>query len=98
MIDLLQQYGVHFVFSGHWHRNGVAHCDKTNITQVITSAVGKQLVCERLLGCIPLLLILLKSPQGDDESGFRIVRVEKDSIEHEYKSLDEMEREATTTK
>ena len=72
VLDLFKEYGVRFVFSGHWHRCGVAEGD--GITQIITSAVGRQL--------------------GPDDSGLRIVRVEKDTVDYPYYSLDQLDEQA----
>merc|ERR1711988_426514 len=47
LLNLLKQYGCHWVFSGHYHRCLEAYSADFDVHQVVTSAVGKQLGSER---------------------------------------------------
>jgi len=42
-LTLLKKYNIQYVFSGHFHRNNIAHSPQYGVTNVTTSAVGKQL-------------------------------------------------------
>lgn len=65
-LDLLDKYGVKYVFAGHLHKNAIGRYK--SIEMVTTGPVGK--------------------PLGNDPSGFRIVTVNKNNIQHRYYSLD----------
>uniref|UniRef100_A0A6B2LC37 Calcineurin-like phosphoesterase domain-containing protein n=1 Tax=Arcella intermedia TaxID=1963864 RepID=A0A6B2LC37_9EUKA len=69
-LELFKRFNVHFIFAGHLHRNAVAHSEEYGITNVTTTAVGRQL--------------------GSDQSGFRVVWVNQDSIKHTYFSFDQL--------
>ncbi len=61
-LNLFHEYGVRFIFAGHYHRNALAR--DGDLEMVTTGPAGM--------------------PIGSDPSGFRIVRIAKDSLEHEY--------------
>jgi hypothetical protein len=46
----IEQYGAHHIFSGHFHRNALAHCEKYAVTQIITrfrkQDCGWSVVCD----------------------------------------------------
>lgn len=65
-LDLLNKYGVKFIFAGHLHKNAIGRYK--GLEMVTTGPVGK--------------------PLGNDPSGFRIVTVNKNKIEHRYYRLD----------
>jgi len=61
-LKLFHEFGVKYLFSGHYHRNAVVW--DGDIEAVTTGPVGM--------------------PLGGEESGFRVVIVRNDSIEHRY--------------
>ena len=61
-LSLFHEYGVRFIFAGHYHRNALAR--DGDLEMVTTGPAGM--------------------PIGPDPSGFRVVRIAKDSLEHEY--------------
>jgi 3',5'-cyclic AMP phosphodiesterase CpdA len=67
-LALFHEFGVKYLFSGHYHRNGIGH--DAEIEAVTTGPVGK--------------------PMGEDKSGFRIVIVRENRLEHRYYTLGEL--------
>lgn len=65
-LDLFHQYGVKYIFAGHFHKNAIGW--DRGLEMVTTGPVGK--------------------PLGKDPSGFRIVKVKDNNINHKYLSLD----------
>jgi len=61
-LALFREFGVKYLFSGHYHRNAVAK--DGDIEAITTGPVGM--------------------PQGGDKSGFRVVIVRDNGIEHRY--------------
>eukprot|EP01125_Pyxidicula_operculata_P012254 TRINITY_DN4020_c0_g1_i1.p1 TRINITY_DN4020_c0_g1~~TRINITY_DN4020_c0_g1_i1.p1 ORF type:complete len:310 (-),score=68.60 TRINITY_DN4020_c0_g1_i1:200-1129(-) len=43
LLEIFKNYNVKYVFSGHFHKNNIAHSEKYGITNITTSAVGVQL-------------------------------------------------------
>jgi 3',5'-cyclic AMP phosphodiesterase CpdA len=65
-LDLFKEYGVQYVFAGHYHRNALGKAG--NLEMITTGPVGR--------------------PLGIDPSGFRIVTIDGDNLQHHYYSLD----------
>ena len=65
-LDLFHQYGVKYIFAGHFHKNSIGWDD--GLEMVTTGPIGK--------------------PLGKDPSGFRIVTIKNNNINHKYFSLD----------
>jgi serine/threonine-protein phosphatase CPPED1 len=61
-LALFREFGVKYLFSGHYHRNALAR--DGDMEAITTGPVG--------------------SPQGGDKSGFRVVIVRDDRLEHRY--------------
>jgi serine/threonine-protein phosphatase CPPED1 len=61
-LALFHEFGVKYLFSGHYHRNAVAR--DGGMEAVTTGPVGQ--------------------PQGEDNSGLRVVIVRDDGLEHRY--------------
>lgn len=67
-LALFREFGVRYLFCGHYHRNAEAADD--GLVVITTGAVGK--------------------PLGGAKSGFRVVIVHDDRIEHRYYDLGEI--------
>jgi 3',5'-cyclic AMP phosphodiesterase CpdA len=67
-LELFKQYGVEYIFAGHYHRNCVAVDD--GLEMITSGPVGPSL--------------------GEDPSGIRIVKVNRNNIEHTYYGLEDV--------
>lgn len=93
VLALMRRFGARLLFSGHYHRNAVVRDAAHDVTQVITSAVGRQLAGTARLS------MSLSSPDvigvcfvfSDDASGFRVVNVGRQLVTYPYFSLDELD-------
>lgn len=67
-LALFREYGVRYLFCGHYHRN--AEAEDGTLQNITTGAVGK--------------------PLGGSKSGFRVVIVRDDVLEHRFYELGEL--------
>lgn len=74
MLKKFNDNGVRAVFCGHYHRNSIAHYEDLEL--IITSAIGAQ---------IPPLL---EKNEEVSQSGYRIVKVDEDKLEHRYVNIE----------
>lgn len=72
MLKKFNDCGIRAIFAGHYHRNGGGKFE--NLEMIVTSALGAQLQ--------------ISDDKQSNKSGYRIVEINENSIQHHYVDIE----------
>jgi len=87
MVNLATKFGVSHWFTGHFHRNSVAFSPEGNLQVVVNSAVGC-VIQQSVPTTCPTGIKGFTLKLGDGLSGFRVVKVSKQHVHHQFFPLE----------